>query len=425
MSVARSVLATSLLALLFAGCNDSQLGAMPGSLSASPSAIDYGLVKENTVFSQTVILSHKGNNEVRITGFRFEPADAPFRFDDDVELPTEAAPWILRGEDFRGLDVSFAPVINGERTGALVIESNDSDNPELWVDLVGHGFHTTLDDFEQGGIVGGKADILFIVDNSGSMGDKQTKLGQSFQTFIGWLTGGLVDFRIAITTTDMDATGAQGAFVGTPKILDNTTPGLVAAFQANVNVGTGGSGNEQGLGASEAALSPAMLAGANANFLRSDARLYVVYVSDEEDSSPSSPSQVQSSITAAKGGDASQVFFAAIAGPEPIGCFTFAGSADAGARYIDVVDASSGLFGSICDADFGVTLQNLAFEVTAAGNNFPLTELPKIDSILVLVAGIPQATTTWMYSATSNSVQFVPGYEPDGGDVVTITYDVL
>ena len=285
MSVARSVLASSLLlAALLAGCNDSKLGAMPGSLSASPAAIDYGLVKENTLFSQTVILSHKGNSDVRITGFRFEPADAPFRFDDDVELPTEAAPWILSGDDFRGLDVSFAPVINGIRTGALVIESNDADNPELWVDLLGHGFHTTLDDFEQGGIVGGKADILFIVDNSGSMGDEQTKLGNSFQTFISWLTGGLVDFRIAITTTDMDATGAQGAFIGNPKVLDQNTPNLTAAFQANVNVGTTGSGDEKGLGASEAALSPAMLTGANAGFLRSDARLYVVYVTDEEDS---------------------------------------------------------------------------------------------------------------------------------------------
>lgn len=408
-------------ALLVSGCNENGMAVLPGSLSASPNELDYGLVMENEAFSQTVIVSHKGNGEARITGLRFEPADAPFHLVGD--LPSEAAPWVFRSNDFRGVEVEFLPTLNGAVTGSLILESGEG---ELPVGLLGHGYHTTLQDFEQGGTMGGKADLLFVIDNSGSMGDKQTKLVNSFSTFINWLIGGAVDYHIAVTTTDMDATGAQGAFVGSPKVLDTTTPNIAAAFQANALVGTGGSGDEKGLAASAAAVSSTMLAGPNAGFLRSDARLYVAYVTDEEDSSSGTPASFKNSIVAAKGGDASQIFFAAIAGPNPTGCFNFlSGSADAGARYLEVVDSTGGLFGSICDADFGVTLQNLAFEVTAAGNNFPLTEVPDPTTIQVLVNGIPQATTTWVYTSASNSVQFVPGYEPDGGDAVTISYDVL
>lgn len=424
MKIASGLVGLVSMAALLSGCNESGVAAMNGSLSASPAELDYGLVKENEAFSQTVIVSHKGNGEALITGLRFEPADAPFLF--AGELPTEAAPWVLRGDDFRGVEIDFLPVTNGVVNGTVVFEAGNGE--ELPVNLLGHGYHTALEDFEQGGTLGGKADILFVVDNSGSMSEEQTKLGNSFNTFITWLTSGAVDYNVAITTTDMDATGAQGAFVaapGNPTVISSGTANATAAFQANVNVGATGSADEKGLAASAAALAPAMLSGANAGFLRSDARLYVVWVTDENDASSSSPATYQSQIIAAKGGDASQVFFAAIAGPEPFGCFNTSNSADAASRYIDILDATGGLFGSICDADFGVTLQNLAFEVTSAGSEFPLAEIPDPTTIQVLVNGIPQATTTWVYNATSNSVLFVAGYEPAGGDAVMISYDVL
>src|SRR5436189_1753724 len=114
MSVAvRGFLASTFLAVLATGCNENGMAVMPGSLSASPSTIDYGMVKENTGYSQTVVLSHKGaNSDVRITGLRLEPADAPFQFD-DTDLPTVDNPWVLRNNDYRGIDLSFVPSVTG------------------------------------------------------------------------------------------------------------------------------------------------------------------------------------------------------------------------------------------------------------------------------------------------------------------------
>src|SRR4051812_46110298 len=64
---------------------------------------------------------------------------------------------------------------------------------------VGGTIHT--DTFVQGDLVGGYADILFVVDNSGSMSEEQTLLANSFNTFINWVITQKVDFHIAITTT--------------------------------------------------------------------------------------------------------------------------------------------------------------------------------------------------------------------------------
>jgi hypothetical protein len=52
-------------------------------------------------------------------------------------------------------------------------------------------------------------DILFVVDNSGSMADEQENLARNFNTFISELTSGKGnDYRIGIVTTDLDSNDA-------------------------------------------------------------------------------------------------------------------------------------------------------------------------------------------------------------------------
>lgn len=51
----------------------------------------------------------------------------------------------------------------------------------------------------------GKVDILFVADNSASMSKLQTELANRFSGFIQNLDSKRIDYRIAITTTDLDA----------------------------------------------------------------------------------------------------------------------------------------------------------------------------------------------------------------------------
>ena len=164
------------------------------------------------------------------------------------------------------------------------------------------------------------ADVLFIVDNSGSMQEEQQNLADNFDLFINQIAGA-GDYRIAVVTTDQSSgeeqmglsrfefsdeapffarttfdrgacsdTGIElGCFRGVDpaaRIIDSSAlspADQVAFFRRNVQVGTCGSGIEQGLSAMESALS--MLNGnqCNTGFLRDDANLVLIFVSDEND----------------------------------------------------------------------------------------------------------------------------------------------
>lgn len=54
-------------------------------------------------------------------------------------------------------------------------------------------------------VSGGKVDILFVDDNSGSMSFEQTKIGERFNNLLTQLDERILDYRIAITTTDISS----------------------------------------------------------------------------------------------------------------------------------------------------------------------------------------------------------------------------
>lgn len=167
------------------------------------------------------------------------------------------------------------------------------------------------------------ADILFVVDNSGSMADEQQNLAANFEAFISEIAGPDNDYRIAVVSTDQfndlerggelvvqyvnePGTGVpayvgqdrdpcvttdipKGCFRGPTantriidsQVLDRATQ--ISTFQQNVRVGSCGTGRETGLSAMRDALSKTN--GCNSGFLRSEANLVIIFVSDEEDAS--------------------------------------------------------------------------------------------------------------------------------------------
>ncbi len=159
-----------------------------------------------------------------------------------------------------------------------------------------------------------KVDILWVIDSSGSMAPKQARLAASFNGFINQLVSANppIDFHIAVVTTDTDdpltrgilrpwTLGAlSGDYIGcVPQMPSGTlcnTSTTVAASTATAasafnqivgQVGIAGSAQERGLLAAYLALTnPANQATpASAKFIRPEAALYVIVVSDEDDSS--------------------------------------------------------------------------------------------------------------------------------------------
>ncbi len=162
-----------------------------------------------------------------------------------------------------------------------------------------------------------KTDILFVVDNSGSMAANQKRVATDLPVFVAELqkSGGVTNnFRVGLTTTSVYSAFQsfnsidyfyypQGGWlvrlplvdggVGTERYLDDTDPQLVPRFAlAMTAVGIDGSGQETPFEATRIALldavappEPADGGPANAGFLRDGARLMVVAVSDEDDCS--------------------------------------------------------------------------------------------------------------------------------------------
>jgi len=128
-------------------------------------------------------------------------------------------------------------------------------------------------------------DVLLVVDNSCSMIDEQIKLGSNFEAFIEEFVDAEVDYQIGVTTTDMVDPEHRGRLQGETKVITSEMSFEDASdlFAENVHVCATGSGFEKGLDAARAALTEPVLSNENAGFLRENAALAIVFVSDEED----------------------------------------------------------------------------------------------------------------------------------------------
>jgi hypothetical protein len=155
-----------------------------------------------------------------------------------------------------------------------------------------------------------KMDIVFVVDDSGSMAEEQDNLASNFPMFATLLSnyttsdGLKIDYRVALTTTGRDITyNAPGPFGGTmtfhetgpdgeffnncglaKRWLEPTDTNMQQTLACRADVGTDGSGMEMPLLMTKWALEK-RVADTNAGFLRDDALLAVVMLTDEDDSS--------------------------------------------------------------------------------------------------------------------------------------------
>ena len=195
-------------------------------------------------------------------------------------------------------------------------------------------------------LAGAPVDILFVVDNSGSMWEEQTNLARELPRFFGALATGEIrdrdsgevrvrfdpvdDLHVGVVTTDMgtgghpletcyDATDGDDGILSTAMASDCTDslprflrfgPGddpeaFARDASCKVRLGTDGCGFEQQLEAALKALLPAGVEGTlglgpyltgtghgdaeNAGFLRPDSILVVVLLTDEDDCSANTP----------------------------------------------------------------------------------------------------------------------------------------
>jgi len=281
----------------------------------------------------------------------------------------------------------------------------------------------------------GVVDILWVVDDSGSMVNERRRLVSNFNRFVQELIALRVDFQMGVISI---VSNDGGRLRGMPAIITNRTVDPRAVFEANTTFPDGRSRWEQGLRMAQFALSAPNTnpGGPNAGFIRPSAALAVIVVTNEDDSSFGPTEYYARTLRGLKGaGNENLVSFSVIGGPVPNGCIPpgeanlYGSLAEPSYRYTEVATRTGGIVGSICDASFEQTLLRIAQALNTLKRVFPMTLVPIVSSIRVTVIDgmttivIPKDDVRgWQYRTDTNSVVFLGTYVPPPGSTVRIEY---
>ena len=272
-----------------------------------------------------------------------------------------------------------------------------------------------------------EADILFIDDNSGSMSVEQSKMAEKFPNFISSL--GTVDYRIAVTTTDVATSSNPPDSVNDNGALQD---GRFIEFSSGVSVLTPSTANAEQLfldtvkrpetlsceannfdadfcpSPDERAIVAANLAvdRGHDEFFRPGAHLAIVILSDEDERSKSGeipgyelatydkPQVLIDNVKAKFGADKSFAVHAIMIKPGDTSCLQQQNaqhgvSGFEGKVYQELVDLTNGHAGSVCASDYGVEMGQIGAAVLSDVNSLELACAPLNDEFTALVEPVP------------------------------------
>jgi hypothetical protein len=366
--------------------------------------------------SLDIRVSNIGDVDLAVSDLRFfvtYPVELSIDHNEEIN---GSLPWTIYPGDSKNVTVYHIPFDEISDTSFLEADSNDPMTPMAVSDQVADGgfIRDVNDIFEQDEVT--SADILFVIDNSGSMGVWQTALTDNFSSFISVFAVTGIDYQIAVITTD------SPDFRG--PILTDSTIDLETEFTDQAIAGTYGSAMEKGLHYAELTTTAGGDAEPGSDFLRDDSKLIIIFISDEKDWSSKTVTEYESHFKSLKASD-SMVVTHAVVGDSPSGCSsttTTWARADYGEGYIEVSALMGGEFVSICSSDWGTDLETLAHD-SILQRSFELTDTPYEDTIVVEVDGAE--VVDWSYNSAENSVEFLGSYVPESGTEIDIGYSVL
>lgn len=388
-------------------------------IEVSPDSYDFGSPYIGCQLSQPYTIANAGNADLLVEDFELFTASNDFDFDPNKgsngELPLLVSP----GNEVE-VYVKYLPLDEFVDSAYLTVLSNDPFTPEVVVQSEGTGnkYGDNTDIFEQP--LKSATDVLFTLDWSCSMYDDNANVAANFETFVSTVTSLEADYHISVGVAD------SGCAVGSDPYIDKTFSKSDASstFNTLAAIDTGGpspygANTERGYMLAEAFLAATDTGDCNDGFLRDNAFLSLVHVSDEPEQSVNSWAYYVSLFQSLKD-DPDDVKINAIAGDYPGGC----GSASAGTGYYEGTVATGGLFLSICATDWASHLEDLAAESVSVNDSFELTRRPVPQTLEVEVDGILQSTG-WNYDAVTNYVVFETDYIPAGGATVEIFYQLM
>jgi hypothetical protein len=444
------------------------------SVDIIPPELDFGLItlgcgspeKRTTIYNT-------GATDLVVGQPIVEPSATPASFvvvatsnpGDSPANTTSGWPFTIQPGSALSVSVRYVARAQAVETALLVVPTFEGgqEGPPVTIPLRGEGTleRQQTDIFDQADDP--TVDVLFVVDDSGSMEDDQDQLAANFPQFFTASNVVAADYHIAVTTTltvdsscidlsgnttcaDHDMSGHYTA-CGNDRFLTPTSSDPEGQFDCNVRVTDTrrparptSDGGEGGLRGAYNFLSAPKVNDPliNGGFLRDEAKLHVIIVSDEPDQSRGPTDLYVDFFRNLKGfRNEGLVAVSAIAKRGGERCTN--DDSDVGdARYEDVVTALNGRFQSICDDDWSTTMRSLGLDSLGLQVEFFLSRPATESTIQVCVRSgsstaacqptqrtTPAANNGWFYDSTANSVVFNAGSVPPRGSRVEVRYETF
>jgi hypothetical protein len=386
-------------------------------IQVEPATLDFSGLQIGCQGDATVQVTNVGASPLDVTGVFLDGLDSSIQDFSVLSLEDTLYPG-----DAKDVLLQFTPTAVGDVAAELDVTSDDPDEPSVVVPITGSAYDPTwqLDMFVQ---APDPIDVLWVIDNSGSMWQERDRVIAALSGFFHWFEALNLDYHMGAITTDVDNPIFSGQLMGTPTFVTPQTPDPAGTLASAIDVNLLEMGPETGLAAMKLALTEPLLSGTNAGFYRPDARLVVIFLSDEPDWSVPTSADYIAFLSELKP-KLDDVFVAAIVGDRDHGCNGWCDgqqTADPGDKYLDVAEAFHGFEESICTCDLAPSLERMGFESTWYTRSFDLTDAPGDPSLVqVWVDGVE--ATGWTYDAIRNAVVFDTA--PPLGSEVVVRYPV-
>lgn len=305
--------------------------------------------------------------------------------------------------------------------------------------------------FQQNKVINNKIDILWVIDNSGSMNNLQNELANNFSAFINDFVTKNFDYKIAVTTTDAwtassipdasmakvrdgDGATSSGVFYITPD-----TPDPVGTFVVNVKQGVSGNGDERPFQSMKETLESPL----NSDFRRSDAFLAVIIVTDEDDFSANTFDYINEDYGHAQIHSVqSYVDFLDNLTNSSVGNQRYSVSGititestclaennpwgNIAQRVHSIVDATNGVVGDVCSDNFSQTLNDIQLKINELATQFRIERDLYPETLEVVVDGVTLSENTqngWSYTVDTKVLSFHGDAVPEQGAEIKVHYE--
>lgn len=324
--------------------------------------------------------------------------------------------------------VRHRPLVVAPLLGSLRVEVMQGGVATTYVAaLLGEGVTDALA-VEQMPSTSGKVDLLLVIDNSDSMQDKEVALRQSLPSLLEHAKARNLDFRLGVAS-DQDAALMRRLPNGT-RWIEPSTPMIDSAFMELAAVGSMGFMEICSYGVLGTFMPTNLAPSRNGGFLRDDALLSVVCISDADDFGPVDRRLAQ--LWGIKGPQRRSSYRHTVMapfGPQQPGCIQ---EAEPNGVNAALVDATGGGREEICTNDWSGAIKRLATTAFERRGDYDLLGSPSLSApIRVFVDGTewPQTSsgtpqlTLWTYDVVMNRVTFNPLAQPSPGSTIKVEYE--